>query len=540
MNYKIVGGYLEELSNNNLGVEVYNKIKDVTSGIQYTLQFDNLSSVYSITQNSEAPGSIPQIIVETSNNIIGERLVLSNPNHLYYHTINENVHTFYAYNTSTSTTSILFNYTNPISDFDVIDNYIVVGEPAFHNGKGRIYLRNTTDNTYIHIEHPDESVCDFGHKVRITNDMNGVIRCFVSAPGTSEYTGAVYVIDIDILLTTFTFQQTLVDANHTADSLGYGTNLAYNAGYLMVSATNEKLDTVDVYKGKVYVYFTNDENALYVLSVIEHIDYSYIGKEIYIDSTDMITKILYTYEYDESVRLGFYLSLNGTSDLSGVDLSGVDLRNSLLSGLKTGPLASNPLDIHLPEGFFNKGKYIVGSGVELRDAELFGQDLRGVPLTNTITGPLKSNPSNDKLPYGFKNIQNYIIGPGIHLQNVDFTSADMLGIDWTTIDFEGLDLSGANLTGCTFSDKDLTKSNFTNAILRGVQFLNCKFKDVNCVNADFTGATCSGADFTGSNMTSSTFTSTDFRDATFKNTILKNTKIINSSHPPVKTRIFNF
>ena len=78
---------------------------------------------------------------------------------------------------------------------------------------------------------------------------------------------------------------------------------------------------------------------------------------------------------------------------------------------------------------------------------------------------------------------------------------DLRGVDFTDADLSGLNLSRANLEGAIFSRCDLSFTDFTAANLRYAHLDNCR-----AIEANFTGAVLHGADLTSSVLASANLT----------------------------------
>lgn len=87
---------------------------------------------------------------------------------------------------------------------------------------------------------------------------------------------------------------------------------------------------------------------------------------------------------------------------------------------------------------------------------------------------------------------------------------EILSVDFSGADLAGLDGGGASLRNCRFEGTDLTGADFRNANLS-----NAFLRGATLVNANFESADLEGADFAGANLTNANFTNASLFGASF-------------------------
>jgi len=127
------------------------------------------------------------------------------------------------------------------------------------------------------------------------------------------------------------------------------------------------------------------------------------------------------------------------------------------------------------------------------------------------------------------------------LQDVNFSNANMVGVDLRNQDltgtiFAGANLTRANLTGVDFRNKDLTGANLTGvdlsnkdltgAILIYVNFSNANLNGVDLRNKDLTGSNLNGVDFSYKDLTGTNLTGVELSNTNLTGAIMKEAKKI--------------
>ena len=214
------------------------------------------------------------------------------------------------------------------------------------------------------------------------------------------------------------------------------------------------------------------------------------------------------------------------ADLNGQDLTGTnlentnldhaDLRESELTDVQSGGILGNP---KLPNGYLLSNGYIIGPKVDLSDASLAGIDLNFITegdinldqatlSKSTDTNNLKSGNivGNPNLPSGWKVVNKHLIAPGVNLAGVDFSDADLSGINLYQLDLTKTTLAGISSGNIKFKsseinsltpDKSLTAEilpegwYLVNGYLVGPQ---ADLSEANLTNADLSHTDLDGVD----------------------------------------------
>ena len=150
------------------------------------------------------------------------------------------------------------------------------------------------------------------------------------------------------------------------------------------------------------------------------------------------------------------------ADLSGADLTGADLSNSVLTDA-------------------------VLSNANLTNANLSNTNLAGSKLDNVISSGIIGYPEGIA-PSVVK--RGYIIGAGLNLRN-----ADLSGLDLSKATLSRTNLDNANLTNANLSSSDLSGAILNNAMLTKADFTNANFTGAGLANANLAGGNFENAKF---------------------------------------------
>ena len=220
-------------------------------------------------------------------------------------------------------------------------------------------------------------------------------------------------------------------------------------------------------------------------------------------------------------------------DLTGANLSGADLTDAVLTGVKSGGItpSDGATTTTLPTDYIVKNGYIIGPGVDLKnavltdavltDAVLTGADLTDAVLTGVKSGGITpSDGTTTTLPTDYIVKNGYIIGPGVDLKNAVLTGSVLTGAVLTDAVLTGAVLTGAVLTDAVLTGADLSgvkstgiipsNSDGTNVALdagviirngyiigAGVDLKNAVLTDAVLTGAVLTDAVLTGADLSG-------------------------------------------
>ena len=200
------------------------------------------------------------------------------------------------------------------------------------------------------------------------------------------------------------------------------------------------------------------------------------------------------------------------------------------------------------------------TGANLEDASFLGADLTGTNFTNanltsanfhnahlSDTVFLNAIVEDCKLPKGLHNYDftdinftedQYVRHLSIDFPNVDFTRANLQGLNLQDKNFSGADFTEADLSGANLRDADLSYANFTGANLSGADLSDAttdgvSFANTNCHQtifcfddreahepADFTGAYLFNSDFSNSHLRQTDFSGANLTMANLRDTEL--------------------
>ena len=150
--------------------------------------------------------------------------------------------------------------------------------------------------------------------------------------------------------------------------------------------------------------------------------------------------------------------------LCETDLSNVDLRGADLTGTE----------------FLN---------CNLKGVNLDGANLKDTGFFGSSSGEIKGTPINlDR----YKLINGFIVGYGVNLRDANLKGVNFQGADVRSIKFSGADLEGANFLNLDLTNSEFNSSNLENAILTGTKLYDCNF-----IRAKLDGSNLEGAEFSG-------------------------------------------
>jgi len=242
----------------------------------------------------------------------------------------------------------------------------------------------------------------------------------------------------------------------------------------------------------------------------------------------------------EKILVGKDLS---KADLSKIDLTGQDLRGTNLSGQdlrKVDLTDTTMLSANL--SFTNlSGQNL--SGKDIRGINFTGANLKNVDLTNItiskviqIYEPYTDNPKCTHPSDLFLNsIRSNECGIDV-IKNesirTDFSNANLKGVTISLhgtdnfiffVDFSGADMSGIEFLdmkfrGCKFNETDLS-----NSIMTKVSFVDCDFSNAKLINTKFDSTAFHAVSFFNAKITDGHFNDTLFIDTDFSNADLGGT-----------------
>ena len=134
------------------------------------------------------------------------------------------------------------------------------------------------------------------------------------------------------------------------------------------------------------------------------------------------------------------------------------------------------------------------TGTQFTDCNLKGANLDGANLKETdfygsSSGEIKGTPINlDRI----KLINGFIVGYGVNLRDANLKGVNFQGADVRGIEFSGADLEGANFLNLDLTNSEFNSSNLENAILTGTKLYDCNF-----IRAKLDGSNLEGAEFSG-------------------------------------------
>ena len=167
-------------------------------------------------------------------------------------------------------------------------------------------------------------------------------------------------------------------------------------------------------------------------------------------------------EFDESA----IYEIKPNAELKNLRLCDIDLSNFDLSGADlTGTQFTN---------------------CNLKGANLDGANLKETDFYGSSSGEIKGTPINlDRI----KLINGFIVGYGVNLRDANLKGVNFQGADVRSIKFSGADLEGANFLNLDLTNSEFNSSNLENAILTGTDLYGCNF-----VEAKLDGSNLEGAD----------------------------------------------
>jgi len=242
----------------------------------------------------------------------------------------------------------------------------------------------------------------------------------------------------------------------------------------------------------------------------------------------------------EKILVGKDLS---KADLSKMDLTGQDLRGANLSGqdlqkvdLTDTTLLSANLSFTNLSGQNLSGKDL--RGINFHKANLENADLTNITISKVIQiyepytdSPKCSHPSDLLLDAirskkcGIDVIKNESI-------RTDFSNANLKGVtislhgtgDFISfVDFSGADMSGIEFLDLKFRGCKFNETNLSNSIMTKTSFVYCDFSNAKLINTEFVSTSFHAVSFFNAKITDGYFDDTLFLDTDFSNADLGGT-----------------
>tara|TARA_B100000795_G_scaffold169548_1_gene127810 strand:- start:218 stop:2122 length:1905 start_codon:yes stop_codon:yes gene_type:complete len=209
----------------------------------------------------------------------------------------------------------------------------------------------------------------------------------------------------------------------------------------------------------------------------------------------------------------------------GSDLQNFNLRYANLKGADFSDTNVSGIAFYKSTYFLNGKLDKSLQDVNFSNANMVGVDLRNQDLTGTIFAGANLTRANlTGVDFRNKDLTGTVFA------GADFTSANLTGVDFRNKDlnrtvFAGADLTRANLTGVDFRNKDLTGANLTGVDLSNKDLTGAILIYVNFSNANLNGVDLRNKDLTGSNLNGVDFSYKDLTGTNLTGVELSNTNL---------------
>jgi uncharacterized protein YjbI with pentapeptide repeats len=230
------------------------------------------------------------------------------------------------------------------------------------------------------------------------------------------------------------------------------------------------------------------------------------------------------------------------ANIFNANLTNINLSNSILKGLISGNISSNPS--LLSTEYIVKLGYIVGPFVslvsanlenaDLTNANIYGINISNANFSNVIfngvrSGNIIGTPQSITLNYDI--INDYVIGPYVNLFNSNLYGANLSNVILTGANMRNSNLSNAILTNTDLQTADLF--NIKTGEVIGTPFFPTSFAMVNGYiigpNVNLYEANLVGANLTNTTLTNANMVSSDLSLAIIINAQLDGATLINAN-----------
>ncbi|MDA7681363.1 pentapeptide repeat-containing protein [Verrucomicrobiales bacterium] len=219
------------------------------------------------------------------------------------------------------------------------------------------------------------------------------------------------------------------------------------------------------------------------------------------------------------------------ANLKGVNFQGADVRNITFAGANLEGI--NFLNRDFDGSSFNgsnlKNAILTGANLSfcnLVEAKLEGTNLEGADLGQTSLYRIRGINiiGNPKvMPEGFSIVDGFIIGP-----NVDLSFANLQGIVLENLNLWGALLSQANLSEAVLKKVNLSEANLESALLKQANIIEVQLSKTNLRGANLEGAILKNPQLDGANLSEIKLNETKFEEITRDSIDLQNWSEINT------------